>query len=183
MKTLFVNACVREESRTLYLARRLLAKLGGEIEEVNIPEEKIAPLGRESLNRRDMLLSRGELDAEEFRYARQLAAADVIVIAAPFWDLSFPACLKSYIESVMVYGVTFEYSGTSPRSLCRANKLYYVTTSGGKFVPEFGYGYIKSLAEYFFGITDACCIYAENLDIEGADTAGILEKAAERFGI
>ena len=34
MKILFVNACVRKESRTLLLANELLAGTSGEIEEV-----------------------------------------------------------------------------------------------------------------------------------------------------
>ena len=44
MKTLFVNACVRPESRTKILADHLLDKLGGEIEEVNLEKENIQPL-------------------------------------------------------------------------------------------------------------------------------------------
>ena len=34
----------------------------------------------------------------------------VIVIAAPYWDLSFPAVLKTYLEQINVLGVTFDYS-------------------------------------------------------------------------
>ena len=33
---LFVNACVRKESRTRQLAEKLLAKLGGDYEEVRL---------------------------------------------------------------------------------------------------------------------------------------------------
>ena len=49
------------------------------------------------LPHREELLDRGELDGEIFRYSHQFAAADRIVIAAPYWDLSFPAQLKIYI--------------------------------------------------------------------------------------
>ena len=38
-KILFVNACVRPESRTMILARHLLAKLEGEIEELDLGAE------------------------------------------------------------------------------------------------------------------------------------------------
>lgn len=40
-KILFINACIREESRTLRLARHLLKRLDGEIEELNLAAEKI----------------------------------------------------------------------------------------------------------------------------------------------
>lgn len=179
VKTLFINACVRDNSRTLILARHLLEKLGGDIEEVFLPEENILPLDGKSLARRDELLRNGELDAPEFRYARQFAAADVIVIAAPLWDLSFPACLKCYIEAIMVSGMTFQYSGDRPHSLCRAKKLIYVTTSGGEFIQDYGYNYVEGLAHYFFGIKDTMCLLAENLDIEGADVDEILKSHIE----
>lgn len=51
---------------------------------------------------------------------------------------------------------TFEYSpeGT-PISKCMAEKLYYVTKAGGTFVPEdYGFGYVKALAQGFYGIQD-----------------------------
>ena len=42
---------------------------------------------------------------------------------------------------------------------------------------ELGFGYIKSLAENFYGIKDIVYIKAEGLDIYGANTEDILEKA------
>ena len=58
--------------------------------------------------------------------------ADIIVIAAPYWDLSFPAQLKDYIERVNAVGVTFDYDQEGiPYGLCRAKKLVYITTAGG----------------------------------------------------
>ena len=107
---LFVNACVRPQSRTLRLARRVLEKLGGTVEEVDLGREPVRPLDLEALQERDALLEREDYGAPAFRYARQFAAADAIVIAAPYWDLSFPAALKVYLENVMITGVTFGYS-------------------------------------------------------------------------
>ena len=36
--------------------------------------------------------------------------ADEIVIGAPYWDLSFPAALKTYLEHCCVCDVTFHYT-------------------------------------------------------------------------
>ena len=54
-----------------------------------------------------------------FYYARQFAEADQIVIAAPFWDLSFPAILKAYMEQITVSGITFEYINGRPCGRCK----------------------------------------------------------------
>ena len=116
-----------------------------------------------------------------FDLARQFAGAETIVIAAPYWDLSFPAALKQYIEQINVLGISFRYTeeGT-PIGLCKADKLYYVTTAGGCYVPEeFGYGYIKALAQNFYGILDVRLIKATGLDIDGADVDAILSAAEE----
>ena len=40
----------------------------------------------------------GALDDPLLDYARQFARADQILIAAPCWDLSFPAVLRAYLE-------------------------------------------------------------------------------------
>jgi len=99
MSILFINACVRENSRTLVLARNVLKDISGEIIEVNLNQETITPLNRELLEKRESLLRDGSKKDPMFCYAHQFAEADEIVIAAPFWDLSFPALLKTYIMS------------------------------------------------------------------------------------
>ena len=101
------------------------------------------------------------------------------MISAPYWDLSFPAILKTYFENINVNGITFSYSEKGyPVSLCKAKKLIYITTAGGPIISdEFGFGYIKSLANNFYGIKDITHIKAECLDIYGANIEKILEKA------
>lgn len=177
--TLFVNSCVRKGSRTKRLAGILLGKLGGEIEEINVSDITFPTVDEEFLKKRDGLIASNKWDDPLFKYARQFAEADQIVIAAPYWDLSFPAALKQYFEQINVIGITFEYSpeGT-PISKCRAEKLYYVTTAGGTFVPEdYGFGYVKALAQGFYGIQDVRLIKATGLDIYGADVEGIMQDA------
>ena len=95
MKTLFVNACVRPESRTKILADYLLDKLGGEIEEVNLEKENIQPLNYETMLARDEMIKNPGGSDYMLKYAKQFAEADTIVIAAPYWDLSFPAMVKT----------------------------------------------------------------------------------------
>ena len=143
MNILFINACVRKESRTLVLAKNILSKMQGDIIEIDLAKENLAPLNRISLEERERLLKSREMDAPMFQYAKQFAQADEIVIAAPFWDLSFPSILKIYMEQITVAGITFEYRNGCPTGLCKAKRLIYVTTAGGEIFCDFGYEYIN----------------------------------------
>ena len=173
---LYVNACVRKESRTERLAKALLKRLGSEYEEVKLAGEKLQPLSEEMLDRRTELIERREYSDPMFRLARQFQKADEIVIAAPYWDLSFPAILKLYLENVYVTGLVSEYTESGePHGLCRAGKLWYVTTAGGPYVPDFSYAYIRTMARDYFGIPETELIAAEMLDVQGYDAAGIVE--------
>jgi len=172
---LYVNACVRKESRTEQIARALLERLGGEREEVKLSEEPLQPLNDERLIRRTERIEKRDYSDPMFRLARQFQAADEIVIAAPYWDLSFPAILKLYLENIYVTGLVSEYTETGePRGLCRAKKLWYVTTAGGPFVPDFGYAYIRTIARDYFGIPETELIAAEMLDVCGCDAESIV---------
>ena len=53
MKILYINACVRSDSRTNKIAQYALSKLQGEIEGINLDFEKIEPLHKDRLNLRD----------------------------------------------------------------------------------------------------------------------------------
>lgn len=178
MKILFVNACVRSDSRTRKLASHFLKGLAGNVTEVNLEKENLLPLKKESLTKRETLVRQGKLNDASFRYAHEFAEADMIVIAAPYWDLSFPSLLKIYLESVTVSGITFQYSEEGiPITLCRAKQLIYITTAGGTISTDFGCSYVKQLAESFYGIHNTVCFKAENLDVIGQDKDAILEQA------
>ena len=101
---LYVNANVRTESRTHRIALALLDKLGA-YEEIKLKEMDLKPLDENRLKERTDLINAGRLDDDMFGLARQWANADTIVVAAPYWDLSFPAILKTYIENIYVTGI------------------------------------------------------------------------------
>lgn len=180
---LFINACVLGDSRTKKLADFLMSKTSEPIDELRLEDIEFPKVDEGFLNKRDALISKREFDNSMFDLARQFAQADKIVIAAPYWDLSFPSSLKQYIEQINVNGVTFTYSDEGvPVGLCKAAELYYVTTAGGNFVPEeFGYGYVKALANSFYGIDDVKLIKAVGLDIVGADEAIIIQKCMNKI--
>ena len=172
---LYINACARSISRTKRLADAVkeaaLGKIDDTVEEIRLFDIDFPKTDESFLNKRDDLIAKGKFDDEGFALARQFAKADLIIIAAPFWDLSFPAVLKQYIEHINVTGITFEYTEDGiPKGLCRAKTLVYVSTAGGNFVPkEYGFNYVKTFAQSFYGIGDVRYIEAAGLDIYGAD--------------
>ena len=175
---LFVNGCPREYSRTLDLAKALLERLEGDIQEVRLYPNGPQGLTAEKLCMRDTLLASGQYEHPMFRWANQFAQAETIVIAAPYWDLLFPAKVRAYLEEITVAGITFQYNTDGiPQGLCRASRLIYVTTAGGPIVEDFGFAYVEALARTFYGIKKVCQLKAEGLDIWGADPAAILEKS------
>lgn len=183
MKILFVDACPRDESRTRVLAEALLGRLEGEITHLRLNDCDMATLDNDAIIKRGADCDAGNFDGSYYIYAKEFAAADIIVIAAPYWDLSFPAVLKKYIETVSVTGITFTYSDEgAPVGLCKAEKLFYVTTAGGPiFSDEFGYGYIRAMAQGMYGIGNCQQFKAENLDIYGNDVQAILNETLEEI--
>ena len=183
-KIVFIDACARKESRTRMLAEYLLTFLEGETETLELYRESVSPLDENALGQRETCVSGGQWEDPSLRFARQFAAADEIVIAAPHWDLSFPAILKAYIENINVIGITFAYDETgAPYGLCKADSLYYVSTAGG-FIQEsdrYGYGYIQALCSRFYGIGNTAAFYAEGLDIVGQDPEQILDNAKKQI--
>lgn len=188
---LFVNSCVRgERSRTLALARHFLSayiKSHPEVRvtERNLMEDRLEPQYPEVLDRRDALWSAGKLDDPSFDAARQFARADNIVIAAPFWDLSYPAILKIYLERISVCDITFGYDANgSSIGLSRAEKLLLITTRGGNFsLPETewmesGARHLKALCA-MYGIPDFQLLCAEGLDDIRNNKEAILASAMQ----
>lgn len=190
MKLLFVNACIRgEESRTYELCKDYMKKFAEvkkdeplRVEEINLNEADIRPLDRAILKKREELLSQGNFDDPMFDLAKQIVEADHVLIGAPYWDLSFPAKLKIYLERCSVTGITFIYDDLGiPAGQCRAKDLTYLTTSGspiGEF--NFGYDYIKGLCT-LFGIEKTHFASAEGLDIIGNNVEKIMADAKDKI--
>lgn len=170
METLFVNACLRgEQSRTLALCERYLEGVPN-VREVNLAQVRPEPLYADQVAYRASLQEAGDFDDPIFDLAKEFAAADEIVIGAPYWDLSFPAALKVYIERVSVMDITFHYTEQGLcEGLCNARRLTYITSCGGSVEPlNLGYDYFCGIAR-MFGIDQVGFAAAEMLDVVGID--------------
>lgn len=185
-KVLFINSCVRINSRTLFLSKLLLNRFPENeytVETVQLESEGIQPLGKKTLQMRDSYVREGDYSSLLFEYARQFAEADYIIIAAPYWDLSFPSSLKNYIETVTVPGITFrDAAGSGREGMCRCRKLFYVTASSRPISDlSYGYGYIDAMCREFYGIPETVLIKADGMDMPEKRMEEVLHKVREEI--
>ena len=188
MKLLFIDGCVSQRgpaSRTRALAEAFLSAFreshpGAEVETVTLEALDLKPFLPAALNQRDELASVGAFGAPVFDLARQFQAADKIVAAAPFWDMSFPAVMRTYIEYISANGLCYHYEAGGCHGDCRADRLAYLTTGGDFEQPEsLGVLYWKQLAK-MFGIPRFYYVFAGGLDVDPAKTPEIMDAACGR---
>ena len=188
MKLLYIDGCISQRgtaSRTRRLAEAFFDSLretcpAAQIETVSLESLDIRPFLPAALDRRDALARAGDFGAAAFDLARQFRKADKIVVAAPFWDLSFPALLRVYIEHISVCGLCYHYESDGCHGDCRASRLLFLTTGGDFERPEsLGVLYWRQLCA-MFGIPRFDYVFAGGLDVDPAQVPSILADACER---
>ena len=188
MQVLLIDACPRPQgaSRSRRLGEAFLDALRVQhpeltLEVLHLDEMQLAPLTGEAEARRSELIDGGRLDDPMFAPARSFAAADLIVVCAPYWDFAFPAFLKTLIEHVCVRTLSFTYVNDRPVGLCRAENLVYLTSAGG-YIGENNWGgdYLRAVTGQLLGVKQFHQISAEGLDVLGVDVEAILAEAMAR---
>lgn len=167
MKSLvFIDACVRQaDSRTLRIAEPVVAALSERYNVVryHLPGMDIEPLNPGLFAER----GEGEIPAWASEAASAIAKADRVVIAAPFWDMSFPAVLKCFFEQTSLFDITFTDNGRTCVGLCKAPKVLYITTRGMDICTgselEQATPYIKALS-HLWNLGELTTIAAQNMD-------------------
>lgn len=113
----------------------------------------------------------------------QFIEADVVVIAAPMWSLSFPAPLKEYIDCIVQVDRTITFDGHMPKGLLddKPRTVVYVQSSGGNIpfllspVLNKGLNYVEDIMK-FMGIKKF-----ESLLVDGTgETPAEKEKAIQQ---
>jgi len=189
MEILFVNSCVRgkERSRSYKIAEAFLTEIkaidgDAHITEVDLMQINPPYMTYSNFEEREKLIEEKNFQSPIFSLSKQFSEADRIVIAAPFWEYSFPAVLKAYIENVSVCGIAFAYNEAGSVGLCKAKKMMYITTRGGIVSNshdewlENGARYLNAMCN-MYGIEEFDVISAQGLDIWGADAEELVNQA------
>lgn len=188
-KVLYVKANIKNEgeSRTFKVSDSFVEEY-----KKNNPEDEIITLDLykeniDFLRVDDLGKLFGPKDEESknnsiLKYAYQFADADKYIIAAPVWNLSFPAILKAYIDYVSVSGITFKYTAEGPVGLLNNKKAVHIVSRGGGYDNspyEMGDRYLRTILG-FFGIKDIETIAIDNLDVMGVNVKEKVEEGIEK---
>ena len=164
-----VNSKPEEMSSSKIVARefinRFLQKNNEfEIEEIDLYKDHIPRLEYQYFESQNTVIDEeaaqklSDKERKEVQRIRELCdqfiSADMYVIAAPMWSLSFPAPLKEYIDCVVQTEKTITFEGSKkPKGLLddKYRGLVYIQSSGGE-IPwiadifmDKGENYIESL--------------------------------------
>ena len=113
----------------------------------------------------------------------QFLATDVVVVGAPFYNLSIPSQLKAWIDRVAQVGRTFKYTDKGPVGLAGGKTVIVASTRGGMYstsdagnAMEHQESYLKTIFG-FMGVTDVRFVRAEGLAMGEAAKAAALAAA------
>lgn len=185
MKVLFVNACPRgEASRTLRLARTFMAELQNCAPDVQLTEHcltqmQLQPIGMDEINLREPLCDADDWSHPFLRPAVEFHQADVIVFAAPYWDLSFPSILKVWVENIYVRNLNFRYENDRWIGLAQGKESVYIATAGSPVGDnDWGAMYMQAVMKSL-GVEGFTSIRAEGIDLQGCNVEETLARAEE----
>lgn len=144
-----VNSKPENLSSSKMVARKFINKFlerngNFKVEEVDLYKEHIPRLEYQYFKDRNCVISEEEAkklpekDQKEIRKIRNLCdqfiSAQMYVIAAPMWSLSFPAPLKEYIDCIVQEEKTISFEkGKKPKGLLddKERAVVYIQSSGG----------------------------------------------------
>ncbi len=146
---IIANSKAEEQSSSRTVSRRLVNAIlekvpDVELEELNLYEEHIPQLKGCYFESRSAIVSsqsRNKLSAEEQKEVAkveylcdQFKEADIYVLAAPMWSLSFPAPVKEYLDCIIQAGKTIAFENNKPHGLMddKQRIFVYVQSSGAK---------------------------------------------------
>jgi FMN-dependent NADH-azoreductase len=136
------------------------------------PEQRTAEQSR-ALARSDALIE-------------ELAAADLLVLAAPMHNFSVPSTLKAWLDHVVRAGRTFAYAQNGPEGLLKGKRAILVLSRGGVYSTgpaqpfDFQEPYLRAILG-FIGITDIEVIRVEGVAVSAIGLEPALAAATEQI--
>ena len=144
-----VNSKPEDLSASKTVARKFINKFlqknkDFQVEEIDLYKEHIPRLEYQYFEKRNCIVNEDDAkklndkDQKEVQRIRalcdQFISANVYVIAAPMWSLSFPAPLKEYIDCIVQEEKTISFEkGKKPKGLLddKERAVVYIQSSGG----------------------------------------------------
>ncbi|MGB2147980.1 MAG: FMN-dependent NADH-azoreductase [Cobetia amphilecti] len=114
-------------------------------------------------------------------FLAELRAADLLVVAAPLYNLGLPTQMKAWFDRVLRAGETFRYTEKGPVGLLEGKQALVLAARGGMYAGtemDSQTPHLKSMLG-LMGITDQHFVYAEGLNMgDEPRTASLAEAKA-----
>ena len=184
-KMIVIDSCMRAESRTKLILDAAVAELSKryEVEIIDVNSLGLPPLDKVTyVDQRE----NGNVPSLAIELARKVATCDRLVVAAPFWDMSFPAILKSFFENISLFDITFTDNGTTCVGLCKCEKVLFITTRGmdirtGDPLDQ-GSPYLTALS-FLWGLGEVITVAATNMDYLSPEDLALRIEAAKKEAV
>jgi FMN-dependent NADH-azoreductase len=184
-KMIVIDSCMRAESRTKLILDAAVAELSKryEVEIIDVNSLGLPPLDKVTyVDQRE----NGNSPSLAIELARKVATCDRLVVAAPFWDMSFPAILKSFFENISLFDITFTDNGTTCVGLCKCEKVLFITTRGmdirtGDPLDQ-GSPYLTALS-FLWGLGEVITVAATNMDYLSPEDLALRIEAAKKEAV
>ena len=169
-----------------------------QVEEIDLYKEHIPRLEYQYFEKRNCIVN--ENDAKELsdkersevqkirELCDQFISANVYVIAAPMWSLSFPAPLKEYIDCIKQDEKTIKFEGKKIEPLLddKPRTMVYIQSSGAnipwllKPIMNKGLNYVEDVIK-FMGIKKFEELLVEGTGFTPEEQKEAIEKACEKI--
>lgn len=161
----YLNCCIRkEESRTLKIATPIVEKIK---EKHNVTEINLSDMQLILYNNKEYTNKvNGVHNINYYDYSKMIANCDGLIISAPFWDMSFPAQLKAFLEGISLFDVMFVSDDVKCNGIAKCPFMALITTRGMNISTgddlEQATPYLKALC-WLWGIKDFYCVDGKKL--------------------
>lgn len=166
-KVLIVSYTPRENSNTKKLLDFTVEKLKSQSEKLNqtvefttvdLAREEVPMLQEKELNLYVKRNFGGQvLTAEEEKilkpideYCNGILSADLVIVAYPVYNFTFPGPVKCWFDEVLQAGRTFKYTESGFEGMLKGKKAIVITTSGGEYSTNTAWDFSTPLAHSQF---------------------------------
>jgi len=200
---IIANSKPEDQSSSRTVSRKLVKEIlekvpDADLNELNLYEDHIPQLKGCYFESRSAIVSpeaRSRLTSEEQKeiaiiesLCDQFKAADIYVLAAPMWSLSFPAPVKEYLDCVIQAGKTISFKNNKPYGLLDdKHRVFIYVQSSGANIPWIlkpalskGLNYVHDIMK-FLGINTFEELLADGTGTTEEERQNAIKTAAEKI--
>lgn len=134
MKILVIDSCIRANSKTRMVLNAFLDtidKNNNTIEKIVLNNNsKLVSLNDTLLEKRNNDCLNKTFNDSYYDFAKSVKNCDCIIVAAPFYDLTFPSVMKIFIEQTLISNLTFVDTPQGVKGIVNCKKMIYIAVRG-----------------------------------------------------